>query len=272
MTKQTVVVPDLGGAETVEVIELGLQPGDQVEVEDSLLVLESDKATMDVPSPASGIFTQYLVAEGATVKVGDAIAEIEVSVSVTGEQGSSADESETIEQFAVDPDSESEPRLEPKTENHNDSASPAVESSASDALKELTIQVPDIGSDDKVDVIEVCVAVGDEVNEGDTLLVLESDKATMDVPASHTGKVVKILVAEGDKLGTGDNVAVFEVISDAPSSAASTAPAAAADTEIKPAASAPAPAADAVAADPAARRSRLQGSPPSHLLLNPRHR
>ena len=162
MTKQTVVVPDLGGAETVEVIELGLQPGDQVEVEDSLLVLESDKATMDVPSPASGIFTQYLVAEGATVKVGDAIAEIEVSVSVTGEQGSSADESETIEQFAVDPDSESEPRLEPKTENHNDNASPAVESSASDALKELTIQVPDIGSDDKVDVIEVCVAVGDE--------------------------------------------------------------------------------------------------------------
>jgi pyruvate dehydrogenase E2 component (dihydrolipoamide acetyltransferase) len=248
VTKQTIVVPDLGGAETVEVIELGLQPGDQVEVEDSLLVLESDKATMDVPSPASGIFTQYLVAEGATVKVGDAIAEIEVSVSVTGEQGSSADESETIEQFAVDPDSESEPRLEPKTENHNDNASPAVESSASDALKELTIQVPDIGSDDTVDVIEVCVAVGDEVNEGDTLLVLESDKATMDVPSSHTGKVVKILVAEGDKLGTGDNVAVFEVISDAPSSAASTAPAAAADTEIKPAASAPAPAADAVAA------------------------
>ena len=62
MTIQTVVVPDLGGAETVEVIELGLSPGDSVEVEDSLLVLESDKATMDIPSPATGVLTQYLVA------------------------------------------------------------------------------------------------------------------------------------------------------------------------------------------------------------------
>ncbi|MDC1514286.1 dihydrolipoamide acetyltransferase, partial [Porticoccaceae bacterium] len=71
MTIQTIVVPDLGGAETVEVIELGLSPGDSIEVEDSLLVLESDKATMDIPSPASGALVKYLVAEGATVKVGD---------------------------------------------------------------------------------------------------------------------------------------------------------------------------------------------------------
>ncbi len=79
VTIQTVVVPDLGGAETVEVIELGLAPGDSVEVEDSLLVLESDKATMDIPSPATGVFTKYLVEEGATVSVGDPIAEIEVA-------------------------------------------------------------------------------------------------------------------------------------------------------------------------------------------------
>ena len=79
MTIQIVVVPDLGGAETVEVIELGLAAGDAVAVEDSLLVLESDKATMDVPSPAAGVFKKYLVAEGATVRVGDAIAEIEVA-------------------------------------------------------------------------------------------------------------------------------------------------------------------------------------------------
>ena len=73
------------------------------------------------------------------------------------------------------------------------------------------IQVPDIGSDDKVEVIEICVAVGDQVNEGDTLVILESDKATMDVPASHSGRVVKILVSEGDKLGTGDDVALFAI-------------------------------------------------------------
>jgi pyruvate/2-oxoglutarate dehydrogenase complex dihydrolipoamide acyltransferase (E2) component len=80
VTIQTIVVPDLGGAETVDVIELGLSPGDSIEIEDSLLVLESDKATMDIPSPAAGALVKYLVAEGATVKVGDAIAEIEVRV------------------------------------------------------------------------------------------------------------------------------------------------------------------------------------------------
>jgi len=85
VTIQTIVVPDLGGAETVEVIELGLNPGDSIEVEDALLVLESDKATMDIPSPAAGALVKYLVAEGATVRVGDAIAEIDVADEATAE-------------------------------------------------------------------------------------------------------------------------------------------------------------------------------------------
>ena len=77
MAIEIITVPDLGGAETVDVIELSVQPGETVEIEDSLLVLESDKATMDVPSPQSGTLLQYLVTEGSTVQVGDAIAEIE---------------------------------------------------------------------------------------------------------------------------------------------------------------------------------------------------
>jgi pyruvate dehydrogenase E2 component (dihydrolipoamide acetyltransferase) len=208
VTIQTIVVPDLGGAETVDVIELGLSPGDSIEIEDSLLVLESDKATMDIPSPAAGALVKYLVAEGATVKVGDAIAEIEVAGEAAAEVVK-AEETEEVEQVAHEPVSESE-------------ASPVATAASSSA--EQMILVPDIGSDDKVELIEINIAVGDEVSEGDTLVVLESDKATMDVPSTHSGKVLKIVVAEGDKLGTGDAVALFEVVADAAAPAAEPAP------------------------------------------------
>ena len=200
MTIQTVVVPDLGGAETVEVIELGLAPGDNVEVEDSLLVLESDKATMDIPSPATGVFSKYLVEEGATVSIGDPIAEIEVA------DEAAVEEAPVVEQVVEEAPVVGEA---PVVEQ----AAPVASSPAS--ASELMVQVPDVGNDDKVDVIEICVAVGDEVSEGDTLIVLESDKATMDIPSTHSGKVLKIVVAEGDKLGTGDDVALFEVTASA---------------------------------------------------------
>ena len=80
MAKEIILVPDLGGAETVDVIELGLSPGDVIAVEDAILVLESDKATMDVPSSHAGTLIKYLVAEGDTVKVGDPIAEIDLNL------------------------------------------------------------------------------------------------------------------------------------------------------------------------------------------------
>jgi pyruvate dehydrogenase E2 component (dihydrolipoamide acetyltransferase) len=206
VTIQIVVVPDLGGAETVEVIELGLAAGDAVAVEDSLLVLESDKATMDVPSPAAGVFKKYLVAEGATVRVGDAIAEIEVAQ----ETDVAVASDEKVEQIAHA--STAAPVAEEVTKEPISTTTVAEKPAATASQPaELMIQVPDIGSDDKVEVIEICVAVGDQVNEGDTLVILESDKATMDVPASHSGRVVKILVSEGDKLGTGDDVALFAI-------------------------------------------------------------
>ena len=177
MTIQTVVVPDLGGADSVEVIELGLAPGDKVEVEDSLLVLESDKATMDIPSLAEGTFSKYLVEEGATVSVGDPIAEIEVAGDAA--EAPAADKAPAAE--SADQAAAEEPVAEQVEEQADEQ--PAQEAApAAAGSSEVMVQVPDIGSDDKVDVIEICVAVGDEVSEGDTLLVLESDKATMDVP------------------------------------------------------------------------------------------
>ena len=194
MAIEIVTVPDLGGAESVDVIELSVGAGDAVEQEDSLLVLESDKATMDVPSPFSGVLVKFLVADGDTVKVGDPIAEVETSSSSAdpGELAGSEEPVAAIEQPEVVVE-----------------VAPVDEAPAE--TSEQMILVPDIGSDDEVAVIEISVAVGDEIEEGETLLVLESDKATMDVPASHSGTLLKIIAAEGDMLRTGDQVAVLQL-------------------------------------------------------------
>ena len=234
MAIEIITIPDLGGAESVEVIELCVSVGDSVEQEESLVVLESDKASMDVPSPVDGAVVKYLVAEGDTVKVGDAIAEVETAeAQAVAEPAVETPKPETVVAEAVTPDPVSE--------------EPAV-SSESSTTEQIAL-VPDIGSDDKVELIEVSVAVGDQVEEGETLVVLESDKATMDVPSTLTGTVVSIIAKEGDKLGTGDQVAVIEVTS----GASAVAEPAVAEPAVAPTQSAPAaPAAPAVPAKPAA--------------------
>lgn len=234
MAIEIVTIPDLGGAESVEVIELCVSAGDTVEQEDSLVVLESDKASMDVPSPVDGSVVKYLVAEGDTVKVGDPIAEVE-----TASAGVAAEPAASAEPAAAEP----EPAVEETT------AEPAAEAVASSeaTTSEQIALVPDIGSDDKVELIEVSVAVGDQVEEGDTLVVLESDKATMDVPSTLTGIVVSMIAKEGDKLGTGDQVAVIEVTS---GGAAEVEPEVQAEPQPK---ADPAPVAPAPVATPAAK-------------------
>ena len=239
MAIEIITIPDLGGAESVEVIELCVSVGDSVEQEESLVVLESDKASMDVPSPVDGAVVKYLVAEGDTVKVGDAIAEVE-----TAEAQAAAETAEA--QAAAEPAVETpEPETvvaEAVTPNLVTEA-PALSSESS--TSEQIALVPDIGSDDKVELIEVSVAVGDQVEEGETLVVLESDKATMDVPSTLAGTVVSIIAKEGDKLGTGDQVAVIEVTSAASTVAepAVAEPAVAPTQSAPSAAAAPAPAA-----------------------------
>ena len=259
MAVEIVTVPDLGGAESVDVIELNLTPGDAVELEDSLIVLESDKASMDVPSPFAGSLVKYLVADGATVKVGDAIAEIE-----TGAAEQSAQEEAPVEETSVEePQQETEPQ---PAEEAPAAKAPAVES-------EQLIVVPDIGSDDEVDLIEISIAIGDQVEEGDTLVVLESDKATMDVPSSHSGKVIKILAAEGDKLRTGSQVAILQVSSAEAEVIAAPAEATAVATEVKspsvaPAAPVPAAAQTAISA-PAVAEAVAEGSTSADVYAGP---
>ena len=184
MVLEVIVVPDLGGVDRVEVIEFSLMPGQTLGVDDAVVVLESDKASMDVPSPVSGILQRYLVAEGDSVAVGDALAEIAVG-SATTSSGNGSDE----------------PSSEP-TKLHDQPIETAASSEQSTAIERL-LRVPDTGGDSALEVIEVTVAVGDTIAEGETLVVLESDKATIDVPASESGSILEILVAEADKVTSG---------------------------------------------------------------------
>ena len=202
MAKQQIVVPDIGGAEGAEVIELLVAVGDEVALEQSLIVLESDKASMEIPSSQAGTVIEVLTEVGKELSEGDPIVLLEV-----------ADASGEIDEPAADPVTAT---VSPETKAVSDGdrepspqivSAPVVEASGS---SEQTVTVPDIGTDDAVDLIELLVAVGDVVAEGDSLVVLESDKASMEVPAPFAGEVLRILVKEGDAVSLGHDLMVFK--------------------------------------------------------------
>ena len=227
MAKQVIKVPDLGGADQVDVIEISVAVGDTVAEEDALIVVEGDKASMDVPAPVAGKILSISVSEGDQVSEGDVIGEIETDAG----DNAAEDEPEAEEQSAAaeEPAAEEEPASEP--------------AAASGEAKEEAVTVPDLGGADAVDVIEISVQAGDEVAEGDSLIVVEGDKASMDVPAPFAGTVVSIDVKEGDKVSTGDKLGVMKVVSAGAAPAEKKAP----STEKAPAQEAPkksAPAAD----------------------------
>ena len=241
MAKQDVVVPDIG-ADSAEVIEWMVQVGDQVAVDDSLLVLESDKASMEVPSTVAGTVTALLVKLGDSVSEGTAIVSVEVAANGAADSG------------ATEQVSEPEPvpaAAEPKEE----SAAPAV---AAPVSADIEARVPDIGTEDAVDVIEVNVAVGDTVAEGDTLIVLESDKASMEIPAEVAGTVRSLSVKVGDSLKQGDLIAVVQGVSSAPAVAPQPAEAVQAEA---PAVSVSAPVAAPAAAAPSPQV--IKATPPA---------
>lgn len=215
MAKEIVKIPDLGGAEDVEVIEISVAPGDQVSEEQALMVLESDKATMDFPSPIAGKVIRVLVKEGDTVSVGSEIVEVELDGDDSGGSGEAEDSTATTESEQQETASDDG---DAATENAADSGTDSsTRRSLADSQQESVkvFQLPDIGTEDQVDLIEFSVAVGDTVEEGQALGLLESDKATMDVPAPFAGEVVEFLVKEGDKVSTGTPFAKIRTISTA---------------------------------------------------------
>ena len=203
-----VKVPNIGDFDAVPVIEVLVADGDVVEKDQPLLVLESDKATMEVPSPAAGTVS------GLQVKVDDKVGE----GSVVCQLELAADAAPAAETVAAEP--EPEPASAPAP---SPSAAPAPSpspSSRSTSTSARTVTVPNIGDFDAVPVIEVLVTDGDVVEKDQPLLVLESDKATMEVPSPAAGTVSGLKVKVGDQVGEGHEVCTLTGTDDAAPAAA----------------------------------------------------
>ncbi|MEQ4674220.1 pyruvate dehydrogenase complex dihydrolipoyllysine-residue acetyltransferase [Providencia vermicola] len=193
-------VPDIG-ADEVEVTEVMVKVGDKVEAEQSLITVEGDKASMEVPSPQAGVVKEIKIATGDKVKTGSLIMVFEAEAGAAAPAPAQA---------------------------------PAAPAAAPSAAASKDVAVPDIGGDE-VEVTEIMVKVGDTVTAEQSLITVEGDKASMEVPAPFAGTVKEIKIATGDKVKTGSLIMVFEVAGSAPAAApvAQAAPAAPAASAIK---------------------------------------
>jgi len=206
MSNVIVKVPDLGGSENVEIIEISVAVGDRVEVEQDLIVLETDKATMEVPSSHAGVVTELLVRVGDTVSEGSDI--LALTSEVSDEPVADAAVDATAEPAAVV--EEPEVAVEaPEAVVEEPAAVPATNTATPSASETIELTVPDLGGATDVDIIELSVEPGASVEAEDSLLVLETDKASMDVPAPYAGTLVEFKVAVGDKVNEGDVYAVL---------------------------------------------------------------
>ncbi|WP_345881807.1 dihydrolipoyllysine-residue acetyltransferase [Shewanella algae] len=178
-----VTVPDIGDAADVDVIEVLVSEGEAIEADAGLITLETDKATMDVPSPQAGTVKSLKVKVGDKVSQGSLVLLLEVGASAEAPQAPAA-------QAATQP--------------------VAAQAAAPATVEVKEIAVPDIGDAADVDVIEVLVAVGDEISADQGLITLETDKATMEVPAPFGGKLVSLTVKVGDKVSQGSVIATVE--------------------------------------------------------------
>lgn len=202
MSKTMIRVPDVGSSDPVDVIEISVKVGDTIAAEDTIIVLESDKATVEVPAPQAGTITAISVKVGDRVKEGDELMEVEA-------EGESQDEapqesgaaSEAPQAAEEKPDTESKPQ-----EEHESEAPQEQEGGGSE-----TVSVPDLGDIDSAEIIEVNVAVGDELEPEQVIVVVESDKASLEIPAPSAGKVKSVAVKVGDKVGTGDALLTMAV-------------------------------------------------------------
>ena len=198
MKLEDINVPDLGDSSEVEVIELLVAVGDLVEENDSLIVLESDKAAMEIPAPVGGKVNKIAVNLGDQVSTGSLILSIEVdgdSCVVEKETNLEVDDA-TLGAGKNDllPTKDSK-----KSKAGNDSVLPEVK-------KTTRLIIPDLGSSEEVEVIELHVSVGDTVQVDDPLITVETDKAAMEVPATINGKITELLVTVGKKVTSGFDI------------------------------------------------------------------
>jgi pyruvate dehydrogenase E2 component (dihydrolipoamide acetyltransferase) len=199
MASIDVKVPDIGDFAEVAVIEVMVKVGDAVKAEQSLITVESDKASMEIPSSHAGVVKALKVAVGDKVAMGSVIVELEAAASVRAEPITVRAEPITV-------------RAEPITVRAEPVEAPASPSTSSGRTEggSVTVVVPDIGDFDEVAVIELFVKAGDTVKVEQSLITVESDKASMEIPSSHGGTVAEVLVKVGDKVAKGRPIVVMQ--------------------------------------------------------------
>ena len=261
MSAIEIKVPDIGDFAEVTVIELMVKPGDTVTVDQSLMTVESDKASMEIPSSHAGVVKEFKVSLGDKVKEGSIVLVLETAgadVAPAAAPAPASEQKEAPAQAAPAPAAAV-------------SVAPTAPTAPA-ATSAIEVRVPDIGDFKDVSVIEVMVNVGDTIRLEQSLITVESDKAAMEIPSSSAGVLKELKVKMGDKVNIGDLLAILE--GSAPVAAAPAAPAAATP------ASAPAPAPASLTAAPAAVwrqsnyrqqwRDRAQGSlTGEHMDLSP---
>ncbi len=263
-----VKVPDIGDFETVEVIELLVKPGDTVKVEQSLITVESDKASMEIPSSHAGVVQEVRVKLGDKVGEGTTLLMLEAEGSDGRSDAPAGTDAANAEGAAPPPNPPGEgaapaganPPTAPAAAGGGGSAA-AGAGAASGTGSTAEVVVPDIGDFDEVTVIEVMVAPGDTIQVEQSLITVESDKASMEIPSSHAGVVKEVRVKVGDKVSKGSPVARVESTGSGAVAAPPPAPSA------NSAAAAPASSAPSEKAVPTAALPALAEPPPSSGVL-----
>ncbi|XOB63767.1 dihydrolipoyllysine-residue acetyltransferase [Campylobacterota bacterium DY0563] len=215
-----IFIPDLGADKDVDLIDIMVAVGDTVEEEDGLITLETEKASMDVPTTHGGVIKEILVKVGDKVNSGDLIARVEVEEEGTSEEAPAAEpaKTETPAPTTSAPTTESANSSEPMDLKSAEDELKAISASGAEIscqfVNEQTIcsvveevYIPDLGADKDVDLIDVMVSVGDTVELDDGLITLETEKASMDVPAPFAGEILELFVKAGDKVNSGDLIA-----------------------------------------------------------------
>ncbi len=201
LATEIIKVPELGDAGDVEVIEIPVSVGQEVAENDSLLVLESDKAAMEIPAPMAGVIKNIAVNLGDQVTTGDEILTLETVESPAAEPVEEPAAKEESAPAQPEPAAGAEqPGIEPPSEQAVDESR---QEGAAAVPEVIEIAIPDLGTDEEVDVIEIHVKAGDTIAVDDPLLTLESDKAAMEVPSPHAGVVESVLVEIGAQVKTG---------------------------------------------------------------------
>ena len=206
MTEELIKVPDIGGAEGAEVVEVLVAPGDTIEVEQSLIVVESDKASMEIPAPLAGVVGELRVAVGDMVSEGDVILSVAASSAPASSDAVSASTADDVS-VEAEADMTTDAEVAPEAEASAHSSAPAVNEPTS-----VDVVIPDLGSDQGADLVEWLVEVGATVAEGDSLVLLESDKASMEVPSPASGILSAKLVEDGVTVNEGVVIARLDAV------------------------------------------------------------